>query len=102
MLLALLVNATVLDHFRIFGARPDLMIVCVTFFGLFLGRAAGLETGLVAPRTASIVENTIRELVRRLKKIGRNGRTPERRAWAGSSCCAAATRTPGNSIGGTG
>lgn len=48
MLLALLVNATVLDHFRIFGARPDLMIVCVTFFGLFLGRAAGLETGLVA------------------------------------------------------
>jgi hypothetical protein len=31
-----------------------------------------LETGLVAPRTASIVENTIRELVRRLKKVGWN------------------------------
>ena len=31
-----------------------------------------LETGLVAPRTSSIVENFIRELVRRLKKIGWN------------------------------
>jgi len=31
-----------------------------------------LETGLVGPRTTSIVENTIRELVRRLKKVGWN------------------------------
>ncbi len=31
-----------------------------------------LETGLVAPRTASTVENIIRELVRRLKKVGWN------------------------------
>lgn len=31
-----------------------------------------LETGLIAPRTASIVENFIRELVRRLKKVGWN------------------------------
>jgi len=31
-----------------------------------------LETGIIAPRTTSIVENTIRELVRRLKKIGYN------------------------------
>jgi len=31
-----------------------------------------LETGIIAPRTASIVENIIRELVRRLKKVGWN------------------------------
>jgi rod shape-determining protein MreD len=48
MFIALLVQATILWHFRISGARPDLMIICVTFFGLFLGRSAGLETGVVA------------------------------------------------------
>ena len=31
-----------------------------------------LDTGIIAPRTASIVENIIRELVRRLKKVGWN------------------------------
>ena len=31
-----------------------------------------LETGIVCPRTTSIIENLIRELVRRLKKIGWN------------------------------
>jgi hypothetical protein len=31
-----------------------------------------LDTGIIAPRTTSIVENLIRELVRRLKKIGWN------------------------------
>lgn len=31
-----------------------------------------LETGIIAPRTASILENIIRELVRRLKKVGWN------------------------------
>jgi len=31
-----------------------------------------LETGIIAPHTTSIVENIIRELVRRLKKIGWN------------------------------
>ena len=31
-----------------------------------------LATGIVAPRTTSIIENTIRELVRRLKKLGWN------------------------------
>ena len=48
LLLALLVQVTVLGHFRIFGARPDLMAICVIFSGLFLGRPAGLETGLAA------------------------------------------------------
>lgn len=31
-----------------------------------------LDTGIIAPRTTSIIENIIRELVRRLKKIGWN------------------------------
>jgi hypothetical protein len=31
-----------------------------------------IETGIIAPRTSSIVENLVRELVRRLKKIGWN------------------------------
>lgn len=33
---------------------------------------AWLDTGIIAPRTTSIVENIIRELVRRLKKVGWN------------------------------
>ncbi len=48
LLLALLVQATVLSRFTIMGSRPDLMIICVIFFGLFLGRSAGLEVGAVA------------------------------------------------------
>lgn len=39
---------TVLDRFRIFGAKPDLALVAVIFFGFFLGQEAGLETGIVA------------------------------------------------------
>jgi hypothetical protein len=39
---------------------------------LFSHLALWLSTGIVAPRTSSIVENFIRELVRRLKKIGWN------------------------------
>lgn len=45
---ALFLHLTVLNHIRIFGARPDLMLVFVIFFGVFLGAARGLETGLVA------------------------------------------------------
>jgi rod shape-determining protein MreD len=48
LLLALLINLTVLNRLSIFGARPDLLVICVTFFGLFIGRSAGLESGLVA------------------------------------------------------
>jgi rod shape-determining protein MreD len=48
MAAALLIQLTFLGRFRIFGAEPDLMLLCVTFFGLFLGPAAGLETGAVA------------------------------------------------------
>jgi len=45
-----------------------------------------LETGIVCPRTTSIIENLIRELVRRLKKIGWNWSDAgaERSGWVGS------------------
>ena len=46
--LALLLHLTVLEHLRICGVRPDLVLASVVFFGFFLGPAAGLETGLVA------------------------------------------------------
>jgi rod shape-determining protein MreD len=48
LILAVLIHLTVLDRFRICGARPDLVMICVVFFGLFLGRAAGLEAGVVS------------------------------------------------------
>ena len=48
LVLALAVHLTVLGHIRIFGATPDLMLACVIFFGLFLGPAAGLESGFVS------------------------------------------------------
>ncbi len=48
LVLALTVHLTVLGHIRIFGATPDLMLACVIFFGLFLGSAAGLESGIVS------------------------------------------------------
>lgn len=46
--LALLIQLTVLDHIKIFGAKPALMLTLVIFFGLFLGRGMGLESGLAA------------------------------------------------------
>ena len=39
---------------------------------LFTHLRLWIETGIVGPRTASLVENIIRELVRRLKKVGWN------------------------------
>jgi hypothetical protein len=39
---------------------------------LFTHLRMWLDTGIVAPKTASLIENIIRELVRRLKKIGWN------------------------------
>lgn len=46
--LGLLLHLTVLDRIMIFGAKPDLMLIPVIFFGFFLGRNAGLESGFVA------------------------------------------------------
>lgn len=46
--LALLLHLTILDHIKVFGVKPDLMLIPVIFFGLFLGREMGLEAGLAA------------------------------------------------------
>lgn len=46
--LAIFLHLTVLDHIEIFGVKPDLIIILVIFFGLFLGRGLGVEFGLVA------------------------------------------------------
>jgi len=46
--LALLLHITVLDHIKILGVKPDLLLIVVIFFGLFLGREIGLESGLAA------------------------------------------------------
>lgn len=48
LILALFLQGAVLNYFRIMGASPDLLLICVIFFGLFLGPAAGLESGFVA------------------------------------------------------
>lgn len=45
---ALFLHLEVLGHIRIFGAKPDLMLACVVFFGLFSGAFAGLHAGLFA------------------------------------------------------
>lgn len=48
LVLVIFLQLTVLDHIRIFGVKPDLVIIPVIFFGLFLGRGMGLESGLAA------------------------------------------------------
>ena len=50
---ALIMIATFLDvaltgRIEVFGARPDLAIILVIFFGLFGGAGRGMESGLVA------------------------------------------------------
>ena len=46
--IALLIQLTLLDHIKIFGIKPDLMLIPVIFFGLFLGSGKGLESGIAA------------------------------------------------------
>jgi len=45
---ALFLQGSLLNYVKIAGAKPDLMLLLVIFFGLFLGPAAGLESGFVA------------------------------------------------------
>lgn len=45
---ALILQMTVLNYLRIFGAAPDLLLITVIFFGLFFGAGAGLESGIIA------------------------------------------------------
>ena len=46
--IALFLQGGVLNYAKIFGAKPDLLLIAVIFFGLFLGPAAGLESGFAA------------------------------------------------------
>lgn len=46
--LALLLQLTLLNYLKLFGSKPDLILILVVFFGLFLGPSAGIETGLAA------------------------------------------------------
>ena len=46
--LTLIVDLMLLDHIKILGVKPDLMLIPVIFFGLFLGTGKGLESGLAA------------------------------------------------------
>jgi len=46
--LALFLQVTVLNYVKISGTKPDLMLICVIFFGLFLGGGAGFEAGIIA------------------------------------------------------
>ena len=48
LVIALAVHMTVLDHLKVFGAKPDLMLLLTIFFSLFLGARRGLETGIMA------------------------------------------------------
>ena len=48
LVVALFLQGGILNYFAICGAKPDLLLICVVFFGLFLGPTAGLESGFVA------------------------------------------------------
>jgi len=48
LVVAFLIHMTVLNYIEIAGAKPDLILMCVIFFAIFLGPAIGFETGLVA------------------------------------------------------
>lgn len=45
---ALILQTGFLNDLKILGSKPDLMVACVIFFGLFLGSNMGLEAGLAA------------------------------------------------------
>ncbi len=48
LLAALFLQGGLLNYIKIFGSKPDLLLICVIFFGLFLSPAAGLESGFAA------------------------------------------------------
>lgn len=45
---AIFLQFTVSRYLALGGVKPDLVIMCVIFFGLYFGSAAGFEAGLVA------------------------------------------------------
>jgi rod shape-determining protein MreD len=48
ILLSVLLQTGPLNSFKLWGVKPDIILICVVFFGLFLGPGAGLESGALA------------------------------------------------------
>ena len=48
LVIALFLQGGFVNYIAVSGAKPDLLAMCVIFFGLFLGPAAGLESGFAA------------------------------------------------------
>lgn len=48
LMLAIFLHITILDRFRIFNSKPDIVFTLVIFSGLFLGPRIGLEVGIVS------------------------------------------------------
>lgn len=47
LIAAFLIQLLFLDHIKIAGAKPDLLVLLVVFFAIFFGPATGAETGFV-------------------------------------------------------
>lgn len=45
---ALFLQGSFINHIALAGIKPDLLIIVVVFFGIFLGPAAGFESGFAA------------------------------------------------------
>lgn len=48
LIAALFLQVTALNHLKLFGSKPDVVLLSVIFFGLFSGEGAGLESGIIA------------------------------------------------------
>lgn len=48
LLIAILLHIGALNNLKIFGVKPDILLVSVVFFALYLGPGAGLESGIAA------------------------------------------------------
>ena len=48
ILLGVIINLTLMRHIRMYGPSPDILVMLVVFYGLFLGQGRGLEAGIFA------------------------------------------------------
>lgn len=48
ILILFFLEVTVFSKFRVFGARPEILLIATMFFGFHFGRARGSEVGVVA------------------------------------------------------
>ena len=59
LVIALILQSTVIGYIRIFNVMPDLALLLVIFFGLFFGLGVGLEIGFVAGLLKDILSTDI-------------------------------------------